>query len=153
MARIRVFYSYSHEDAKYRQRLEIHLSVLRRQGLIDEWHDRKILAGHDWRDEIDQHLEQSDIILLLVSASFIASDYCYGREMKRAIELHEDGRATVIPVIIRCVNWTGLPFSELQALPADGRPVAKWHDQEEAWTQITQGIRDTVADLKQRVAT
>jgi len=151
MDRIQLFYSYSHIDDKYRHRLETHLSVLRRQGLINEWYDRRILAGQDWKNEIDLRLEQSQLILLLISASFIASDYCYSRELKRAIELHEEGRAVVIPVIIRPVNWMHLPFSKLQALPIDGKPVTKWRDQEEAWAEITQGIREVIANLQQRV--
>ena len=97
MTRFRVFYSYSHADEKYRERLETHLSVLRRQGLIREWHDRKIFAGDHWKDEIDLWLDKSQIVLLLVTASFIASEYCFGKEMKRALELHEDGFAQVIP--------------------------------------------------------
>ena len=151
MDRVRIFYSYSHDEEKYCRRLDTHLSVLRRQGLIDGWHYRRILAGQNWNDEIDQHFEQSQIILLLISASFIASDYCYGRELKRALELHDDGRATVIPVIVRPVDWMNLPFSKLQALPTDGKPVTKWHDQEEAWADITQGIREVIANIQRQV--
>ncbi len=79
---IEVFYSYAHEDEPFRQQLEKHLSTLRLQGLITQWHDRHILAGTDWSETIDTHLENASVILLLISADFLASDYCYGIEMK-----------------------------------------------------------------------
>ena len=71
-----IFYSYAHEDENLRGQLEAHLSALRRQGEIAEWHDRQIVAGSDWAREIDAHLDSADIVLLLLSADFIASDYC-----------------------------------------------------------------------------
>src|SRR5687767_9911103 len=86
---VSVFFSYSHRDETLRDELETHLAVLRRRGIISGWHDRKITPGHDWATEIDIHLESSEIVLLLVSADFIASDYCFGIEMKRALERHD----------------------------------------------------------------
>src|SRR2546421_2433710 len=84
-----VFISYAHEDEPWRERLEAHLSLLRRQGLIANWHDRQILAGEEWSQEIDEHLEAASIILLLISPDFLASDYCYEIEMQRALERHQ----------------------------------------------------------------
>ena len=95
---IRVFYSYSHTDEALREQLEDHLASLRRSGVIEEWHDRKIGAGTEWEGQIDNNLEQADVILLLISSSFIASDYCIDKEMKRAIERHDAGDARV-PVL------------------------------------------------------
>jgi hypothetical protein len=80
---VSLFYSYSHRDEKYRRTLQMHLAVLRRSGLIAEWHDREICAGSDWRGEIDRNLAEADIVLLLVSPDFLASDYCWGEEMTR----------------------------------------------------------------------
>jgi internalin A len=102
---VRLFYSYSHKDETLRNKLETHLKLLHRQGLLETWHDRKIEAGAEWKQKIDDNLERADIILLLVSADFIASDYCYEKEMGRALERHEKGEALVIPVIVRDVNW------------------------------------------------
>src|SRR6266704_5328694 len=93
---IEVFYSYAHADEKLRNELEKHLALLKQQGYISEWHDRRVLAGREWERDIDQHLNTARIILLLVSADFLASDYCYGIEMKRALERHEAGEAIVI---------------------------------------------------------
>src|SRR5512135_1983553 len=74
---IEVFVSYSHRDDDLREELLRHLSILRRQGVIAGWHDRLIGAGTEWRGQIDAHLDSARIILLLVSANFLASDYCY----------------------------------------------------------------------------
>src|SRR5690348_16763440 len=94
---VEVFISYSHRDEKFRDDLQRHLSGLQRQELVAVWHDRRIDAGQEWRHEIDEHLAQAKIVLLLISADFLASDYCWGVEMKQALELHERGQATVIP--------------------------------------------------------
>ena len=114
---LKCFYSYSHRDEELRQQLENHLAILRRQGIITDWHDRKISAGREWEGEIDEHLNTARIILLLISSDFIASDYCYDVEMRRAIERHEAEEARVIPVILRPVIWEEAPFGHIQALP------------------------------------
>ena len=123
MQAVEVFYSYAHKDEKLRNALVEHLSTLRRQGYISEWHDRHILAGTDWAQEIDAHLNSASLILLLISPSFIASDYCYGIEMQRALERHHARQARVIPVILRPTDLSGTPFAALQFLPTDGKAV------------------------------
>ncbi len=145
-----IFYSYSHKDENLREQLQTHLALLRREGLIGEWHDRKIGAGREWEGEIDARLEAADIVLLLVSADFVASDYCWDVEVKRAMEKHEAGQARVIPVILRPVDWHSAPFGKLQALPRDGRAVTKWGNRDEAWHNIARGIRGAVQELAKR---
>jgi internalin A len=144
-APLRLFYSYSHKDEKLRDKLETHLKILERQGLIAPWHDRKILAGEEWADDIDENLEHADIILLLVSADFINSDYCFGKELKRALERHDQHEATVIPIILRDVNWTKAPFARLQSLPRDGKAVTSWSNRDAAWTNVSKGIEQAIA--------
>ena len=112
----KLFCSYSHQDEQLRDELAKHLSVLRRQGVIKEWHDRRIGAGTEWKGAIDKELNDADVILLLVSSDFVASDYCFDVEMKRAMARHHSGEARVIPVILRPVAWEGLPFAKLQFL-------------------------------------
>ena len=146
---IEVFYSYSHVDEELRIQLENHLTILRRKEVITDWHDRKIDAGREWEGEIDAHLNTAHIILLLISSDFIASDYCYNVEMMRAMERHNAGEARVIPVILRSVDWQGAPFGTLQALPQDAVPVTRWEDQDEAFTNITEGIRKVVEEFNQ----
>jgi hypothetical protein len=146
-----LFYSYSHQDEALRERLEVHLKLLKRQGILNDWHDRNISAGTEWAGQISSHLEAADIILLLVSADFLASDYCWDIEMKRALERHEARQARVIPVVLRPADWHTAPFGKLQGLPKDARPVTQWADQDEAFTDIARGIRQVAAELGRRV--
>jgi tetratricopeptide (TPR) repeat protein len=137
----KVFISYALQDDKLREQLEEHLALLKRQALIETWHRRKIPAGAEQQDVIDAELEAADLILLLVSPSFIDSDYLYGSEMMRALKRHEARQARVIPVIVRPCDWTNAPFSLLRALPADGRAVTIWPNHDEAWVDVTTAIR------------
>ncbi|MEL6333868.1 MAG: toll/interleukin-1 receptor domain-containing protein, partial [Cyanobacteria bacterium J06626_26] len=93
---VRIFISYSHKDETLREELDVHLANLKRQGKIQAWHDRAIEAGTEWDTAIKQHLETAQVILLLISPRFMASDYCYDLEMQRAIERHNQGTARVI---------------------------------------------------------
>ena len=121
-----LFYSYSHRDEGLRELLQSHLSLLKRTGVIHEWHDRRISAGREWEGQIDSRLASAKIILLLISADFLASAYCYDVEMKTAMELHATRAARVIPVILRACDWHQSPFGKLQAVPRDGLPVTSW---------------------------
>lgn len=143
------FYSYAHEDEALRDELEKHLSNLKRQGYISTWHDRNISAGREWASVINEHLHTAHLILLLISPDFMASDYCYSIEMERALERHLAGEARVIPIILRPVDWEDAPFSGLQVLPEDGRPVSssKWHSLDEALLNVVKGIRKALKDL------
>ncbi len=144
---IEVFLSYSHKDEPLLNELEKHLGILKRQNVIAVWHDRKIGAGKEWKGEIDTHLNTAHLILLLVSADFIASDYCYDLEVKRAMERHKVGEARVIPIILRAVDWKEAPFGKLQALPTDGQPVTSCKNHDEAFRNILRGIRNVIEEL------
>ena len=146
---IEVFFSYAHEDEQLRDKLAKQLKILERQGVIAAWYDRDISAGAEWANQIDQHLETAKVILLLVSDDFVASDYCYDTEMKRAMERHSTGEARVIPVILRRVdNWQSAPFGRLKALPKDAKPVTSWDNLDEAFADVARGIRKVVEQLK-----
>ncbi len=138
----KLFFSYSHKDENLRNELETHLSLLKRQGAISSWHDRRITAGSDFDQAISSELESSQIILLLVSAHFLASDYCYEREMKRAIEKHENGSAVIIPVILHPCDWHSAPFGHLRATPTDGKPVSMYANQHEAFAIVAKDVRE-----------
>ena len=142
-----MFYAYSHKDEALRDELEEHLALLKRQGYIVGWHDRRIGAGEEWKGQLDKNLEESQIILLLISPSFLASDYCYDIETKRALDRHDKGEATVIPVILRSVDWRNSPFGKLRALPSNARPVTVWENRDEVFTNIAQGLRRTIDEL------
>ena len=144
-----IFVSYSHKDELFKEQLETHLSILQRKGLINTWNDRKISPGQDWEAIIETELERADIVLFLVSPDFVASDYCYGKEMQRALERHERNEAKVIPVIVRPVDWSDAPFSRLQVLPKDAKPVVSWSIQDQAWLDVERGIRKSVEELQE----
>src|SRR5262245_24996154 len=141
---IKLFISYAHRDEDFRLELNDHLSNLQRQGLIATWHDRQIAPGQEWADQIDLALNEAQIILLLISARFMASDYCYAKEMTRAIERHDAGEAVVIPIILSACDWQGAPFSKFQALPKDARPIKNWNDRDEAWLDVVRGLRRAI---------
>lgn len=147
-----VFFSYSHADESLRDQLEKQLSMLKRQGVIETWHDRRIGAGQEIALAIDEQINRDDIILLLVSPDFLASDYCYDIEMKRAMERHELGEAIVIPVILRACDWHHAPFGKLNAVPRDGKPTTQWIDIDEAFLQVAKAVRDAVSRLKRSTA-
>jgi type II secretory pathway predicted ATPase ExeA/tetratricopeptide (TPR) repeat protein len=145
---VKVFYSYAHEDEGHREELEKALKSLRHKGEIEEWHDRKISAGEEWRQAIDYSLEEADLIILLVSRDFMNSDYCHDVEVRRALERHREGSARVVPIIVRPSDWQVEDFSILQALPTDGRAVTTWRNEDEAWLDVTWGLRRVIATLR-----
>jgi hypothetical protein len=144
---INIFYAYAHEDKKLLDALETHLSLLKHQRLIEGWHDCDISAGKEWKREINVHLNTAQIILLLVSPHFLASEYCYSTEMQRALERHEAGETRVIPILLRPVDWHTAPFSKLQILPKNAQAVTSWRKRDEAFANIAQEIRVVVQEL------
>jgi tetratricopeptide (TPR) repeat protein len=145
---VKLFFCYAREDKALRDELEQHLSLLKRQKQIITWYDREITPGSEWAKEIDTHLDSADIILLLVSRNFMASDYCFGIEMKRALEKHNVGTARVIPIILRPVYWEDAPFSNLQVLPTDALAVTQWQDRDLAFVDITKYIQKIVKEIQ-----
>lgn len=145
---VEIFYSYAHLDEKFREELVKHLRLLERQGVIKGWHDRNISAGMEWKNSIDENLESAGIVLLLVSANFLASDYCYDIEMKRAMERHAQGKARVIPIILSSCRWYGAPFGKLQSLPKEAKPIENWERAAEAYTNVVEGIEKAIEEIK-----
>jgi hypothetical protein len=141
----KLVFSYSHKDEELRNQLEIHLAPLTRQGLIDSWHDRRIDAGNEFERDIDTNFLNADIILLLISPDFIASDYCYHIEMESSINRHNNGEAKVIPVILRQCHWQELPFGKLMATPKDGKPVTKFTSLDDGFFEVVDAIKSVLA--------
>jgi TIR domain len=145
---LELIFIYARYDEKLLNPLQKHLSPLKSQGLISDWYDCEIVAGMDWEYEIDKHLNTASIILLLISPDFIVSSYCYGKEMKRALERHDAGEARVIPIILRPVIWRGAPFGRLQVLPKNAKPVTTWPNRDEAYFDIAIGIQKVLKEQK-----
>lgn len=151
-APVSLFISYAREDETDMQELISHLEPLQWSGLVDTWHDGRILPGQEWAEQIRQNLETAQIILLLVSKDFIRSDYCYRVELTKALERHKAGEAHVIPVILRPCLWDyvvigGVRLSDLQALPKGAKPVSQWSDLDTAFTDVARSLAKTIEQL------
>lgn len=143
--KVELFISYAHNDEKLRSELEKHLKLLEKNNIISTWHNRKIVAGSERQNEIDEHLRSSKIILLLISSDFIASDYCYGQEMDIAIERHYNNEAIIIPIILRAVDgWELTPFGKIEVLPQNTVPITLWNNSDEAFSNVVKGIRERI---------
>ncbi|MDM3000244.1 MULTISPECIES: toll/interleukin-1 receptor domain-containing protein [unclassified Citrobacter] len=141
-------FSYSHADEALRNELEKHLSPLKRMGKISTWHDRRIVPGQEFENQIDHYFSQADIILLLISSDFIASDYCYQVEMTNALERHKRGEAVVIPVILRECAWHQLPFGSIMAATVDGKPITKFASHDEGYVQVVNAVSRAIANME-----
>src|SRR5579864_2342388 len=144
---IEIFLSYARQDRRWKDKLVEHLSLLKQQGYIAMWYDQDISAGVEWQQAIREHLDKAQVILLLISPSFMASEHCYCMEMMRALERHNAGDARVIPILLRPVDWQNTPFGKLQALPLNGRPIAACRDKDTALFDVVQSIRKAIEEV------
>lgn len=151
-APLEVFCCYAREDQEMLTQLRKHLAPLVRQSQITIWCDTNLSAGAEWEKELHQHLESADIILLLISPDFIASDYCYSTEMERALARHHEGSAQVIPILLRSAFWQNTPVAKLQLIPTNARPVTNWPDRDDVFHDITVQINQVVSELQARRA-
>jgi tetratricopeptide (TPR) repeat protein len=149
---IEVFYAYAQEDEDLRVTLEKHLSLLRTQALITSWHEQLVYPGSNRNQEITKHLERASVILLLISADFLASGYCFGVEMQRALERQAAKEAWVMPILLREVDWQDAPFAHLQILPTNAKPITSWRNRDAAFVNVATGIRRAIENLPLLVA-
>jgi predicted helicase len=145
---IQLFYSYAHEDAEFLNQLDTHLVPLKRDGLIQTWYNQKIQAGSLRGKESVAHLQAAQIILLLLSPQYLASDSCYEEEAQKALSKHQTGTAHVLAVIVRPCVWKNTPLGQLQVLPKRGKPITKWANRDEAYTTIVESIQTILNDLR-----
>lgn len=143
----KLFISYSHLDEHALRSFTKHLAMLKREGAIVEWFDQKILPGGDIDEEVSAHLEECDLFLPLVSPDFLASQYCYDRELARALARHEEGTMRVLPVIVQPCDWKASPLAKLKALPKDGKPVADWTNENNAWLDVIGQLRRVTGEM------
>jgi hypothetical protein len=144
---IEIFCSYAQKDRTIFQRLELEFQLLRRRGQIADWYGSNDFQSQKSTKTVVPHLDSAHIILLLVSADFLASDYLYEAEVMQAWEKHLTGKARVIPVILRPVDWRLAPFGKLYCLPTGGTPVRDWPNQDEAISDIIRGIQMVIKEL------
>lgn len=141
---MKAFISYSHKDHHWLEKFHIHLAHLRRDGKLDSWTDEQIPTGSKIDNAISGELTRSQIFFALLSPDYIASSYCYDREFKKALELHDEGKITIIPIVLEPCDWLNTPFSDFKALPRDGKPVSAWENANNAFLDIVQNIRSLV---------
>ena len=148
-SKLNLFISYSHKDEELKNELLLHLKPLEDLGLIKSWYDNKILPGQDINDEISENIMRSDIILLLISIDFINSNYCYNKEMAKALDRRRNKECEVIPVILRNCLWNHrkMPIGSLKALPRDGKAVCSWTDKDDAFTNIAQKLKEVAHQI------
>ncbi|BAZ67490.1 MAG: toll/interleukin-1 receptor domain-containing protein [Pelatocladus maniniholoensis HA4357-MV3] len=137
----------SEKDEQMRQKLDEHLSPLKSQVGIISWHQGMISPGREWEKEINTRLETADIILLLISSEFTASEYHWNVVVKQAMQRHKNRTARVIPVLLRRVDNWKIPFGKIKALPKGEKPVTDWKPHDNAFANIAEGIREVVEEL------
>jgi non-canonical purine NTP pyrophosphatase (RdgB/HAM1 family) len=140
----RVFVCYAHADAALWEEFQTHLKGLELRGVITVWSDPAITAGADWRARIQAALDEADVFLLLVSPDFVASEFCTGPELERALARHEAGRALIVPVLLRDAAWDRLPFARFQALPPGAVPVARSSNHDRGFAEVVRGLEDAL---------
>jgi len=145
---LEVCYSYADADEPLLRELEKHLSLLKHTGLVTTWHKRQVPAGSDWQVLVNSHLSSASLILLLLSANFLASEYCYSIEMQHALQRQEAGTASIIPILLSPVDWPSSPFGSLKALPSNGKPITMWRNRNAAFADVVQGVRATIQGIQ-----
>lgn len=115
--------------------------MLRRDGIITAWYDREIKAGDVIDNEVSAELERAELFLALVSPDFLNSNYCYEKEMTRAIERHAAGEMRIVPIIVEPCDWRSSPLERFKALPRDGKPISEWANQNNAFVDVVTELR------------
>ncbi|MDB5600973.1 MAG: toll/interleukin receptor protein [Xanthobacteraceae bacterium] len=155
---VTVFISYAHSDEKLKDQLVMHLAALRREGIVGVWHDRMLKPGEHLDHAIEAALAASDLIILVISPAFIASDYCSEREMVRAFERAARGEAKVVALILRPCRWQNVPLmngsklGDFLAVPKDGKPIITWSVLDEAFDDAVTSIRSLILDSNQEAS-
>ncbi|NUO02794.1 MAG: toll/interleukin-1 receptor domain-containing protein [Saprospiraceae bacterium] len=147
----KIFISYSKSDNDLLQEFIRHLAVLKMHGMIEPWYDAAIDPGETWDQEIKTRLYEADIILMLLSSGFMATQYIWEVDVKTAMERRAQGQVRVIPVVLRACDWQSTVFGQIQVLPKNGMPVFKWADRDEAWLDVVQGIRRIIEKMNEEL--
>ena len=153
---LKVFFSYSHKDTEIMNQLAVHMAPLKRLEKIETWSDKAIQAGDEWDESIKKNLRDSDIILFLVSADFIASSYIWEKEIPLAMELRNNSSERVkrvIPIYLRPFDFSGLEFSDLEMIPKETtsqqlKAISQWENIDEAFMEVAKNIRKVIEETK-----
>lgn len=144
----KLFLSYSSEESELLTELKRHLGVLKQQGMVEVVGSTSVDPGWKLSEKDKEAWEHAEIILLLISASYFASDFLYGAEMKQALERHANGEAILIPIILKPTLWQETILANFQVLPPTGKAVASWSDQDEAFVQVVGGVLEAALRIR-----
>lgn len=140
-APVRLVYAYAPSDEVFREQLSAHLQPLIQKGLLSEWHEQLIPAGSNPKQERQKAWQSADILLLLLSADYFASDAFDPDEIERALGRHRSGHMHVIPLLLRPCDWQSTLVAEVQSLPRNGKPVTLWENRDDALFSVVQELR------------
>lgn len=147
----RIFISYAHADEDLKKELDKYLKVLKRSSKVQVWNDRELIGGQEWDQTIMSELNKANIILLLISVDFNASDFIWDKELASAMQRHEEGTAHVVPIILRRCEWSSMPYAKLQALPRNATPVTEYANRDAAFTEIAVGLEKLVDHINANI--
>jgi|GEM_PF-3663852 len=139
----RVFVSYSHKDAAWLERLNVHLRPLVRSGMVDLWDDTKIVPGRDWRLEIQEAIESASVAVLLVSADFLASEFVTRDEIPRLLSTAAERGTLIVSVILGPSMYEQTPeISRFQAINPPSNPLCdmNWGDAERTFKRLAETV-------------
>lgn len=143
---VKIFISYAHEDKEFKDELEKHFSVMRRNGEIEPWNDKMIMPGELWDETINTSLDNAQLLIFLISPDFL-SEYCYNIETSKAFKRHNEKSAKIVPIILRYCDWMSTPFAKFQVLPNLGKPVKDFADRDKAFLEVLEGIKKSIRSL------
>lgn len=147
---VKIFISYTQADESYKNELTIQLKLLKMQKLVEAWSDQEILPGQEWDAEIKEQLDEAEVILFLVSTDFLVSDYVNDVEIKKALERYDKGEVIIIPIVVRPTQFSGFEISKFQALPAKAKPISQWDDKDNAWLDVSNGIKKVIQSIQKK---
>lgn len=145
---VKIFISYSRKDIAYKEELVEFLAPMRRQGLINDWHDKNIIPGEKWEDELLEELATTDVVVFLISPSFLNSDYIDRVEIKNALKRQQEGTVSIVPILVRPSFFKDTELASFMALPSDAKSVSEHKSRDKAWLEITEGLKRVILKIK-----
>jgi nucleoside phosphorylase len=143
-----IFYSYAPEDELLRKELDKHLAMLRRQGWINQVYAHDIGQGGLMKADLTARLQQAKLILLLISPDFLFSDSLYEEQLQPALQLQEDNKARIIPILLRTTGLEDTPLEKFVVLPRNNKPIVEWRSRDAAFAEVAKEIREVIKQLR-----
>jgi len=142
----KIFISYAHTDAEFKNQFVKFFAVQKRKGEVELWNDQEIAPGTEWKEAIIQNLKAADIIVLLLSPDFLASDFIWDEELPIVDKLFQENKTKVVPILLRDCDWSSTDYGKIQAVPTDPKtlkltPIKNWDDKDNAWKIVLEQVK------------